>query len=128
LRDTLAKVFGVTDPTQSDDDLDDDLEIDDREFDVPALPASDPVATARRRHGAAGAMLAAGLFGVDIALGRKPKEEVPVVVAANDEPGDIDTEGIVVAVNEHTSIVAPAQPRPDPFARAPRKRRTRARR
>jgi hypothetical protein len=89
-------------------------------------PAQDPVAVARRRHGAAGAMLAAGMFGVDIALGRKPREDIPVVVAANDEPGDVDTEGIEIAVDEHTRVVAPALPRSEP-ARRPRSPR-RARR
>ena len=63
--------------------------------------------TARRRHGTAGAVLAAGLLGIDIALGRKPKEEVPVVVDAPTEPTDIDTDGIRVDVDEVTSVIAP---------------------
>jgi GntR family transcriptional regulator/MocR family aminotransferase len=40
------------------------------------------------------AMLAAGMFGIDVALGRKPREEAPVVVAASTEPVDIDTDGL----------------------------------
>jgi hypothetical protein len=88
-------------------------------------PTQDPVAVARRRHGAAGAMLAAGMFGVDMALGRKPREDIPVVVAANDEPGDVDTEGIEIAVDEHTRVVAPALPRPEPGRRPRRARRSR---
>lgn len=83
-------------------------------------PISDPVGTARRRHGAAGAMLAAGMFGLDIAMGRKPKEEAPVVVAANTEPVDIDTDGIEVQIDDNTSVFAPPQPPSDPF---PRRRR-----
>ena len=59
----------------------------------PITPVSDPVGTARRQHGTAGAVLAAGMFGVDIALGRPPKEEIPVVVAAPTDPTDIDTDG-----------------------------------
>jgi len=85
--------------------------------------ADDPVATARRRHGGAGAALAAGMFGLDIALGRKPREEAPVVVSASDEPVDIDADGIVVAVDELTSVVAPALPRAAPLMST--RRRTR---
>ena len=95
--------------------------------DEPTLvPVSDPVATARRRHGTAGAVLAAGLFGIDVALGRKPKEEIPVVVASNDEPTDVDADGIAVAIDDTTSVVSPPLPRLDP--RAPTRRRGRPRR
>ena len=88
--------------------------------------ASDPIATARRRHGTAGAVLAAGLFGIDIALGRKPREDIPVVVASSSEPTDIDTEGIRLDVDEQTTVVAPALPRSEPSpARGRRARRTR---
>ncbi|MCU1504331.1 MAG: hypothetical protein JWM12_3685, partial [Ilumatobacteraceae bacterium] len=76
--------------------------------------SSDPIATARRRHGAAGAMLAAGLFGIDVALGRKPREDIPVVVAANSEPTDIDSEGIEIALDGNTTVVSPALPRSEP--------------
>lgn len=86
-------------------------------------PISDPVGTARRKHGAAGAILAAGMFGVDIALGRKPKEEVPVVVDAAGEPGDLDTDGISIAVDAATSVVAPALPRTVPVVAAQRRRK-----
>ena len=89
------------------------------EFDVE--PVSDPVGTARRRHGAAGAMLAAGMFGIDIALGRKVKEQAPIVMAASSEPVDIETDGIEVPIDENTSVYAPPQPPSDPFP--PRRRR-----
>ena len=89
----------------------------------PLTPVSDPIATARRRHGSAGAIVAAGMLGIDQVLGRKPKQEAPIVIAASDQPIDIDTEGIVVPVDEATDVIAPAQPRPDPFARRPRRRR-----
>ncbi len=108
-----------------DDDADlDDADLDDADtvvFDVE--PISDPIGTARRRHGAAGAILAAGMFGVDIALGRKPKEEAPIVVAANSEPIDIEKDGIEVEIDETTSVYAPPQPPSDPF---PRRRRRKA--
>ncbi|MGB8857861.1 MAG: hypothetical protein WCC60_01330 [Ilumatobacteraceae bacterium] len=98
---------------------------DDAGNDVPIemTPVSDPIATARRRHGAAGAMLAAGMFGVDIALGRKPKEEAPIVVASSSEPVDIETDGIEVPIDETTSVFAPPQPPVDPFAPRPRRKR-----
>ena len=84
--------------------------------DEPALtPDDDPVATARRRHGTAGAIMAAGMLGLDQVLGRKPKEEAPIVVAASDEPIDIDNDGIRVAVDELTDVVAPPQPRSEPI-------------
>ena len=106
--------------TDVDTGVDTGVELDDvSEFVVE--PISDPVGTARRRHGAAGAMLAAGMFGVDIALGRKPKEEAPIVMAASSEPVDIDKEGIEVPIDENTSVYAPPQPPSDPFP--PRRRR-----
>jgi hypothetical protein len=79
------------------------------------LASFDPVRTARRRHGAAGAIMAAGMFGLDQALGRKPKEEAPIVMAASDEPVDIDHEGITVPVDDALSVIAPPQPRSDPL-------------
>ncbi|MEP7112147.1 MAG: hypothetical protein ABI862_02675 [Ilumatobacteraceae bacterium] len=82
---------------------------------VELLQSFDPVRTARRRHGAAGAIVAAGMFGLDQALGRKPKEEAPIVMAASDEPVDIDNEGITVPVDDGISVVAPPQPRTDPL-------------
>lgn len=84
-------------------------------------PESDPIGTARRRHGAAGAILAAGMFGVDIALGRKAKEEAPIVMAASAQPIDIESDGIEIPVDEHTSVFAPPQPPTDPLP--PRRRR-----
>lgn len=93
----------------------------------PIPPESDPVATARRRHGTAGAVLAAGMFGVDIALGRKPKEEVPVVVDAAGEPTDIDQDGIHVQVAEDLTVWAPPPAPSEPVAptRTPPRRRGR---
>lgn len=81
------------------------------------------VRNARRRHGAAGAILAAGMLGLDEALGLKVKQEAPIVVSAADQPLDIDDEGITVPVDEATSIVAPPQPRSAPLTT--RRRRSR---
>jgi hypothetical protein len=86
-------------------------------------PASDPIATARRRHGAAGAVLAAGLFGVDIALGRKPKEEAPIVVDASSDPLDIDKDGIRIPVDADTHVWSPPLPPSQPAAAKPAKRK-----
>ena len=61
--------------------------------------------------------------GVDIALGRKPKEEAPVVVASSSEPTDIETDGIEVPIDDRTSVYAPPQPPTDPFAPRPRRKR-----
>ena len=70
------------------------------------------VARARRRHGAAGGILAAGMFGLDQALtGRKKKEEAPIVVSSNSDPVDIDKNGIVIDVDDGVQVVAPPQPR-----------------
>ena len=113
------------DPDSDDLDLDLDLDLDDSDDSdddsdddgpVATIPAiSDPIGTARRRHGAAGAVLAAGMFGVDIALGRKPKEDAPIVVASSSEPVDIESDGITIPVDEATSVYAPPQPKHDPL-------------
>ena len=91
---------------------------------IEPLQSFDPVRAARRRHGTAGAIVAAGMFGLDQALGRKPKEEAPIVMAAADEPVDIDHEGIIVPVDRDLSVIAPPQPRSEPLlSRRRRKRR-----
>ncbi len=84
------------------------------------------IAHARQRHGVGGAMLAAGMLGVDQVLnGRKPREEAPIVVDANGEPTDIDRDGIVVSLDDAgVEVVAPALPRTAPVT-APASRRRR---
>lgn len=69
------------------------------------------IANAQRRHGTLGGVVAAGMFGLDQALGRRVKQETQVVVAAPTEPVDIDADGIAIAVDDTTSIVVPAQQR-----------------
>jgi hypothetical protein len=111
------------------DNVSDMPDVDDEQYAEPAQPLvmadSDPVATARRRHGAAGAIVAAGMLGLDQALmGRKVKEEAPIVVAASDQPIDIDNHGITVPVDDDVSVVAPPQPRSRPLLTTRRRRRT----
>ena len=73
------------------------------------------VANARRRHGSAGAMLAAGMLGVDqVVNGRKPREDAPIVIASNSDPLDIDTDGISMSLDDH-DVVAPPLPRTAPI-------------
>ena len=103
-------------------------EPEDDEVALEPLQSFDPVRGARRRHGTAGAVLAAGMFGLDQALGRKPKEEAPIVMAAADEPVDIDHEGIIVPVDDSVSVVAPPQPRSDPLPSRRRRRSSNKRR
>ena len=103
-------------------------EPEDDEVALEPLQSFDPVHGARRRHGTAGAILAAGMFGLDQALGRKPKEEAPIVMAAADEPVDIDHDGIVVPVDDRVSVVAPPQPRSDPLPSRRRRRSSSKRR
>ncbi len=83
------------------------------------------VANARRRHGAAGAMLAAGMLGLDKVMGRPPKEIVPIVDEAPGEPGDIDTQGIALTVDGTATFVAPALPRTAAVVSPSRRRRRR---
>jgi hypothetical protein len=82
----------------------------------------DAVRNARRRHGIAGGILAAGMFGIDQALGRKPKEDAPVVIASSSDPHDIDEHGMIVEVTEDTAVVVPPTERTPPVV-APAKRR-----
>ncbi len=92
------------------------------------LEPDDPVAAARRRHGAAGAIVAAGMLGLEQVLGRKPKQEAPVVVAAPTDPIDVDRDGIAVVVDDEMSIVAPALPRTAPLASRNKRNKGSARR
>lgn len=95
---------------------------DDEELVLPLAP-SDPLTVARARHRTAGVMLAAGMLGLDEAMGlRKPREEAPIVVEASDEPIDIDADGILLAYDT-TSVHAPPQPRSYPVGSLRRRRR-----
>jgi hypothetical protein len=116
---------GYEDAEGTDEEVDSYVEADSHGT-VPAPTSSafdQSIANARRRHGAAGAILAAGMLGLDQVLGRKPREEAPIVISTGDQPIDIDDDGILVAIDERTSVHAPPQPRPDPLP--PRRRRRR---
>ncbi len=82
---------------------------------------SEPAAPRTTRRG--GAILSAAMLGLDIALGRKPREEIPVVVDANGDPVDIDGDGITVPIDDAASAVAPPLPRRAPTMPTGRRRR-----
>lgn len=109
------------------DEFDESYEFDDRADDAQPFDAHSSdgqmLAAARRRHGALGGVIAAGMLGIDKVLGRKPREEVPVVVAAATEPVDIDAEGITVPLDEHTDVISPPIPRTAPKVAPARRRR-----
>jgi len=81
------------------------------------------VRRAAQRYGTVGAMLAGSMLVFDRLLGRKPKEEAPVVFEASGEPGNIDDDGITLILDDNTTIVSPP-----PHARQQRSRRVRRRR
>jgi hypothetical protein len=76
-------------------------------------------------------MLAAGMFALDEALGRKPREEAPIIVDANGDPVDIDADGIELLVadefGDDVSVVAPPLPRTQPVMTRASGRRRRGR-
>ncbi len=108
----------VTDPERS--DLTSDAASDD-EHDGAAPPAD--AAPRRRSGGLAGAALGAAMFGLDQVLGRKPREEAPIVVDASGQPKDLEDDGIHVPIDDTASVWAPPQPRSDPTHRRRRRRR-----
>lgn len=79
------------------------------------------VAAARRRYGRGGAGLAAGMLGLEIALGTRKKPDSVQVQESPTKPVDIDTDGLVVAVNAQTAASVPALERRPPLST--RKRR-----
>jgi len=83
----------------------------------------EPIQPIRRtQHKGVAALIAAGMLGLDEALGRKPREEAPIVVDANGEPVDIDSDGIEVRVADagggEVAVAAPALPRSAPLPSA----------
>jgi hypothetical protein len=59
---------------------------------------------ARERHGSLGAVVAGGMLGLEKVFERPAKEEVPAVWEAAGEPGDIDGDGIHVAVDDDRHV------------------------
>ena len=80
----------------------------------------------RRRRSSFGTVLAAGMLGLEQALGKKPKEEAPIVIASNSDPEDIDAHGIVIDVDDERTVVAPPMPGRTPTA--PARKRVKRRR
>jgi len=78
-----------------------------------------------RRSGGVGAAIGAAMLGLDQAMGRKPREEAPIVIDASGEPGDIDADGIEVRLGDDLAVVAPPQPRTSAVGRAARRTRRR---
>src|SRR5215213_639953 len=76
---------------------------------------ADVIEYARRRYGAGGGMLAAGMLGLDIALGNKKKPDSVQVQEASSDPVDVDTSGISVIVDERTEVAAPPLERREPL-------------
>ena len=105
--------------TSPDTPRDDDAVDDDASTPAP----NDMVRRAAQRYGTVGAMLAGSMVAFDRLLGRKPKEEAPVVFEASGEPGNIDDDGITLILDDTTTIVSPP-----PHARQQRARRVRRRR
>lgn len=81
------------------------------------------VRRAAQRYGTVGAFLAGGMVVFDRLLGRKPREEPPIEIEVSGEPGDIDTDGIRIVIDDETTVVSPP-----PLARGSRARRVRRRR
>ena len=90
------------------DEIDDDDVRD--EIETPLEPSSDGdiIANARRRYGTGGALLAAGMLGLDNLLREKVKPDSVQVQESPTEPVDVDSDGIQVAIDETLSANAPA--------------------
>lgn len=102
----IATLTRVTDRDDETGDVEPD-EIEPEAIEPIAAVGSDAqmMATARRRYGAVGAMVAGGMLGLDRLLGRKPKEESPLVWEASGEPENIDR-GMTIDIDNETSVVS----------------------
>ncbi|MCU1400082.1 MAG: hypothetical protein JWN62_3191 [Acidimicrobiales bacterium] len=109
-------------PQPDDDDRVRDGEIDEIDGEYEEIEPTDPinidnpnpVATARRRHGLGGAMIAAGMFGLDQALTGKQKPDHAEIQESSSEPVDVDKDGITVVIDDATTIQTPALERRPP--------------
>lgn len=106
--------------TFDDETFDDDIDESTAPVRFPSDPEAQMIHRARERYGSLGVFVAGGMLGIDKMLGRRVKEEAPVVWEASGEPGDIDSHGIVVPIDETTEAVS----KPVKVRRTVRKRRS----
>ncbi|MEO6124358.1 MAG: hypothetical protein ABIR32_11665, partial [Ilumatobacteraceae bacterium] len=93
---------------RDDRDLGDGIEWPDGGTALESSPDADIIANARRRYGSGGAILAAGMLGLDNILREKVKPDSVQVQEAPTDPIDLDAEGIRVTIDESMSVKAPA--------------------
>jgi len=98
--------------------VDDDDSFDDDSFDDDGPTDEGP----RRIHGTVGTALGAAMVGLDAVIFGRQREEAPIVITASGEPGDVDSDGIVIPLDDEADIVAPPLPQTPPVV-APRRRR-----
>ena len=113
------------DQLADDDELADDEpadELADDEAVALELEGGDPIASARRMHGKGGAMVAAGMFGLEIAMGLKKKPDSVQIQEAPTDPVDVDKNGITVMIDAVTTVEAPALERRSPIGVGKKKR------
>ena len=94
------------------------------QLDTQPLDTSNPdvLGTARRKYGKGGALLAAGMLGIDKVLADKKKTESVQVQEATSDPVDMDAVGITVTVDS-TMVAAPALEPKAPVVRGTKKPR-----
>ncbi len=107
----------IDDPIADDVDDADEVEEVDEDVDLePISPANpDYIRTAQRRYGGIGAVMAAGMFGLEQAMGIKPKPESVQIQEAPSDPIDVDKDGIQMTIDATTSVHAPALDRRSPI-------------
>lgn len=89
---------------------------------------ADMIRRARRTHGMVGGFIAAAGLGLSEVLeGRKKRDEGSVVVDAPGEPGNVDRDGLTVAVDDSLSVTVGALPPMRPIITPKSRRRGRRR-
>ena len=96
--------------------IDDDV-VDDEGVEMEPIDPTNPdyIRTAQRRYGGLGAVMAAGMFGLEQAMGIKPKPESVQIQEAPSDPIDVDKDGIQMTIDATTSVHAPALDRRSPI-------------
>lgn len=100
-------------------------EIADQHEELGPIDPSNPdmVETARQRYGKGGAAMAAGMFGLDVALGLKKKPESVQVQEASSKPVNLDSDGFEMPIDASTTVATPALERRPPIGVGKRKSR-----